>query len=605
MKKVIEIEVTIEIENEVEITASTLHTNNKLKKTLTISIPSGPQPIDVIVEPMQQICDAFIELELTASPASCKAGCSVCCNQLIPLSGVEVLQLQKVLTSLPRKVRRKVSASLRSMQEKSEKIIASSYSGSTPFEEQYFNLGKPCSFLVDNNCSIYQQRPLVCREYNVDTSPTLCKSPYHSPSLHRVARGLNMAAMLSAFSARLLRIDKMPIPMFLLENWGHDNPNTRATYDSRHLIKSLLDAIKVTTDKYPLYKAFSWHYNDESSDRANDGKNDAPHNENGHAIRAARQTKLIVPDKLPKLLVQHANALNIEKIVNLINSFTRPDTAEAPIIEIGAGSGYFRYLASLLDQPAITAFSDRIIETEQNQQVVTHNHQQGKQTLQLDVNQLVDEFGKNSAAIVLSMNVLDIFPLEAIKSVISNVTDVLLPGGLAVHVMSSSLHPAIFNELAAIHGNSVLLPYAKDHLLGVTLAEPCDMLAQEFPQFIERPNSLAQLSAQAPEQYINLACQVKTRLQQENISHLSLLLHEYSLQKIADQLQQQGFALLQKQLISSTIETIKNKFHQQIPEANFFINHLGSLTVDKRDNIAMSKVQEASTFGLVIARKLQ
>lgn len=233
-----------------------------IDKELSIVYPVGAHHLNVVVEPMQQICNGFIELELELAqlPASCKAGCDACCNQLIPLSGIEVLYLQKVIEGMSRRTRRKVHAAFKSLRKKAQRMLTTSDDQPATFDQRYFELGIACPFLEKGRCGIYPQRPLVCREYSVDSPPHLCKSPYSSPALHRIARGLNLGAMLSAFSARMLGIDKRPVPMFLMEQWGKENPYTLLTYDSKKLMESLLNAIKTTVENGVAFSSFTWQY---------------------------------------------------------------------------------------------------------------------------------------------------------------------------------------------------------------------------------------------------------------------------------------------------------------------------------------------------------
>jgi Fe-S-cluster containining protein len=46
-----------------------------------------------------------------------------------------------------------------------------------PHGEAYFALGIACPFLEDESCSIYEDRPLICREYLVVSPPERCANP--------------------------------------------------------------------------------------------------------------------------------------------------------------------------------------------------------------------------------------------------------------------------------------------------------------------------------------------------------------------------------------------------------------------------------------------
>jgi hypothetical protein len=54
----------------------------------------------------------------------------------------------------------------------------------TTVSRRYFEARIPCPFLEDERCSVYADRPLVCREHAVTTPPALCDT------LGSEARGL-------------------------------------------------------------------------------------------------------------------------------------------------------------------------------------------------------------------------------------------------------------------------------------------------------------------------------------------------------------------------------------------------------------------------------
>lgn len=63
---------------------------------------------------------------------------------------------------------------------------------------EYFALGIPCPFLVDESCSIHQDRPLACREFLVMSPPEYCADP-----AGRRVEAVNLPVRLSNILARL------------------------------------------------------------------------------------------------------------------------------------------------------------------------------------------------------------------------------------------------------------------------------------------------------------------------------------------------------------------------------------------------------------------
>jgi hypothetical protein len=63
--------------------------------------------------------------------------------------------------------------------------------------EQYFRLGIPCPLLEDESCSIYADRPLICRQYIVSSDPVHC-----TDATARNVQRINVPGKLGAAAAR-------------------------------------------------------------------------------------------------------------------------------------------------------------------------------------------------------------------------------------------------------------------------------------------------------------------------------------------------------------------------------------------------------------------
>ena len=91
-----------------------------------------------------KIADEHV-MALTAY-AACKVGCSHCCRLSIPILEHEAKKLEE---ASGRAMTRLVHRSL-------EEVALAGL--------QF--VGKPCPFLVDDRCSVYESRPLVCRVHH-------------------------------------------------------------------------------------------------------------------------------------------------------------------------------------------------------------------------------------------------------------------------------------------------------------------------------------------------------------------------------------------------------------------------------------------------------
>ncbi|MBM4107435.1 MAG: YkgJ family cysteine cluster protein [Phycisphaerae bacterium] len=149
-----------------------------------VPVPAGPTTAGDLLTPLRAITDAVVALsvksvEREGRSVSCRAGCGACCRQLVPISRVEARRLLGVIEAMPdprgaavRERFRRAAEAIRAaglsdtlLHPRREKIESLRELG-----VDYFRLGVPCPFLEDESCGIYEERPLICREYLV-TSP--------------------------------------------------------------------------------------------------------------------------------------------------------------------------------------------------------------------------------------------------------------------------------------------------------------------------------------------------------------------------------------------------------------------------------------------------
>jgi Fe-S-cluster containining protein len=127
-------------------------------------------------------------VEAQGKSISCKRGCSACCSQLVPISPAEAHALQAVVDALPEARRARVLARF---EDAGRRIDASGLAsrlrapvweddeqGYVALALAYFKLGIPCPFLDDEGaCSIYLDRPVICREFLVTSPAERCTDP--------------------------------------------------------------------------------------------------------------------------------------------------------------------------------------------------------------------------------------------------------------------------------------------------------------------------------------------------------------------------------------------------------------------------------------------
>ena len=125
---------------------------------------------------------------------SCKAGCGACCRQPLLISEAEVFNLAELVESMPEPRRGTIKKrfadgrahfeglkwferfdgfSLEAQAGKSEALGKKFVTLLSEYIEQRI----ACPFLEDESCSIYESRPLICREYLVTSPAKNCANP--------------------------------------------------------------------------------------------------------------------------------------------------------------------------------------------------------------------------------------------------------------------------------------------------------------------------------------------------------------------------------------------------------------------------------------------
>lgn len=162
--------------------------------------------------------------------ASCERGCVSCCHQLIVMSDHEALLLAHIVSLMEPKERARVKAALRSMLHVLEKngllaemldSHANCFTDSKRLVEvqrKYWELKLACPFLVDGACSIYEFRPLVCRQYMVSSPRECCANIFKPDNLiEKIPLAYDLGSALASFNGAAAKPSlAVPIPALLL-----------------------------------------------------------------------------------------------------------------------------------------------------------------------------------------------------------------------------------------------------------------------------------------------------------------------------------------------------------------------------------------------------
>ena len=156
-----------------------------------MDVPTGDVPMEGLLPALRTTADAFVDYatkvsEATGRPVSCAKGCGACCRQLVPVAHAEARRLAALIDELPEPRRSRVKERFAEAARRvAEGGLLEALEGRGEWGRgdaagiglQYFRLGVACPFLEDEACSIYEERPIACREYLVTSPPERCATP--------------------------------------------------------------------------------------------------------------------------------------------------------------------------------------------------------------------------------------------------------------------------------------------------------------------------------------------------------------------------------------------------------------------------------------------
>ena len=161
---------------------------------LTVGVPNRSASMLELLPVLQDFTGAVVEMakqvaEREGKSISCCAGCDACCFQLVPIAPVEAIHLEQVIEAMPEPrqstIRKRFTEAVEQLQEEGmlERLEAAMLANNLDSAERqqmsddYIGMKLPCPFLEEGSCSIYADRPLICREYLVTSPAVNCEHP--------------------------------------------------------------------------------------------------------------------------------------------------------------------------------------------------------------------------------------------------------------------------------------------------------------------------------------------------------------------------------------------------------------------------------------------
>lgn len=222
--------------------------------------PNGPARLDELLPALRAIDDSLIEAvvarhENAGERISCRKGCSACCRvQPVPVTPPEAVAIARLVDALPEPRRRAVRTSFASARERLgaaglydvfiRRDPGITRAAATAAARRYIALGLACPFLIDDACSIYPDRPFVCRQYFVTSPPELCAAPLDN-NVRPVKMPAHFATALLKVAEALNGSAQYTVPLVLALDYADANRDALArTHDAKEAIGKVIGSLR-------------------------------------------------------------------------------------------------------------------------------------------------------------------------------------------------------------------------------------------------------------------------------------------------------------------------------------------------------------------------
>jgi Fe-S-cluster containining protein len=224
------------------------------------AVPEGPARLDELLPALRAIDDRMIGItvarqDAAGQPISCRKGCSACCRmQPVPITAPEAFAVARLVDALPEPRRGAVrtaftaavarvrAAGLYDLLMRRDSLNTREAALATA--RRYMALALPCPFLVNDSCSIYAERPFVCRQYLVTSPPKFCDAPLDNPVKPVKTPARFATALLNAAQALTGRT-QYTVPLVLaLECAEANKKNLTLTHDGKTAFSTVMGYLR-------------------------------------------------------------------------------------------------------------------------------------------------------------------------------------------------------------------------------------------------------------------------------------------------------------------------------------------------------------------------
>jgi Fe-S-cluster containining protein len=224
---------------------------------LKLDVPAQRVLCRDILPAARAITDAAVQhavarVEAQGRPVSCKAGCSACCNQLVPVGAVEAHMIAALVDRLPEPRRQTVrsrfaaaEARLAAWEHRADLDDVDRPPGKATYQigADYFRFRIACPFLEDDTCSIYAERPLACREHLVTSPAAQCARQDDPAAVIDVVPASDASLALARLEdGAASQWQRMPLTLAL--SWAAAHPETPENLPGRVWVERFVSRLR-------------------------------------------------------------------------------------------------------------------------------------------------------------------------------------------------------------------------------------------------------------------------------------------------------------------------------------------------------------------------
>lgn len=222
----------------------------------------GEQTVAALLPFAQQLTNqitalSIVKVESEGKKISCQMGCGACCRQLVAISLVEAQDLARVVNEMPPErqaiIRERFAQGIAKLEAAglldpkdppgTRDLIdtepGSAQSSIPRIAKHYFEQGVACPFLENESCSIYPDRPLVCREYHVTSPAERCAKIYQI-GVDPVEIPRHIGEHLARTAHAVAGLPKQMIPLILSLEYAASHPPAEKKMDGLDLVREFV-----------------------------------------------------------------------------------------------------------------------------------------------------------------------------------------------------------------------------------------------------------------------------------------------------------------------------------------------------------------------------